>query len=106
MINKQRAVVFAISLFAVIGFLVYSDVTKTKDPSWQRGDELVMNDKFPDKYRTFYRGCKINYIAGQATSDGNKIWVLLTKCQNASFQEKFITDEFDRDVVDKIAPRE
>lgn len=61
-----------------------------------RGDRMVLLNPHP-----FYKGCEITYLAGQATSNRNEVWVLLQKCDNPSLQGT-TTDIFDRTDLVKV----
>ena len=80
--------------------VVNLDVTKfwyaQGDTHWKRGDKLVMSDGVSDQARHFYRGCDITFLAAQATSNSNRVWVLLQNCSSPALTGQSITDDWDR----------
>lgn len=62
----------------------------------QRGSKVRLKVSHP-----VYRSCEMTYLAGQATSDSNEVWVLLENCENESFM-KVTTDIFKLEDLERV----
>lgn len=72
------------------------------DQYLERGDKVVID--LPGTEGTIYNNCEASYIAGQATNNGNKVWVLLKQCECSVFGN-FVTQQFDLDYIKKASTK-
>jgi hypothetical protein len=71
------------------------------DKSLYRGDKVTLH--LPEPHATFYKGCDVTYIAGQAETSDNVAFVLLQNCdvQKSGEVQPFATDIFPLRYLDR-----